>query len=845
MNLVYYYIIFVILLIIYVLMAKKVYSLEIGSNKNINVFVILLITIILLSLTAVQFNRIMTLKVNKIKPPIGSEGYRGIRGEKGDNASNCKCDTNICYKKVMEYITLVYNEWCSIKGYTQLAPTKYINNKFIKQKVKEMCESDTSPFHLLLERQGSNKFPYYYFVDGLGNQKPCNINNNCGAYDYMFAKWREWILIILKYERGKDFLDSNNLTDIDFNTVGLNGMITENDMKCDTADRYDGNWIFENPLLFPNIEIAYKYNENDNNYEDFFKEYLIKMDPNNGINRYNTYKNKKEKFKELDNSQKNDPTSLEKVRMAYKDYTTEISQYLVSLEYFTEYFNKNIAVKNIQKPFFNISNLKKSDFYIFYNIPGVPSATKNCKKTKSIQKILSPFDVIRQFDAWYWGAPKLSRPKLINSCSLTKKFIDYTNKPNIKIVISNNYKKIWDNSKIRQVLFKTHDMTNVIIPFQDIGRSLVNNDYNMLSSSDDYIGVDIYQAKNFTDVSEKELKFKYYYPVGQVVTPSNFIKKTDANNCHPKTASNRNISDILENGPSICTILVSGDVVEPLGYERLFIRKRTTGTMKNRIGYSIWRPIPPKGYVALGDIISVNIDGAPPSTNLIRCVPEYFVEPNFIYSDKTLTDIYTSNSKYNVVKNKPDYSDISIDVIEDTDYNPDLQNGNYKQINLVSNVNTANPTLDYQVVPPKKSTFDNDKCNNQTLKTIADSKGLLNIPVHDCISDMYELINSEINSNSKCDTEDIDRFCNTFNVQNKNISYSENYNVFRCIDTSDDNGFNTQNNIELAKPLFYKIDLDKLIELEKEETIFPYDKTEIINNIYDAKYSILNLYDNN
>ena len=113
---------------------------------------------------------------------MGEPGYRGIRGEKGDSSDNCKCDESICYKKVMEYITLVYNEWCSIRGFIQLAPTKTINNKFIKQKVKEMCESDTSPFHLLLDKQGSNKFPYYYFVDGLGKYKPCDINSSCGIY---------------------------------------------------------------------------------------------------------------------------------------------------------------------------------------------------------------------------------------------------------------------------------------------------------------------------------------------------------------------------------------------------------------------------------------------------------------------------------------------------------------------------------------------------------------------------------------------------------------------------------------------------------------------------------------
>ena len=36
--------------------------------------------------------------------------------------------------KFSNSITLVYNEWCSITGYTQIAPSKTINNKFINKR---------------------------------------------------------------------------------------------------------------------------------------------------------------------------------------------------------------------------------------------------------------------------------------------------------------------------------------------------------------------------------------------------------------------------------------------------------------------------------------------------------------------------------------------------------------------------------------------------------------------------------------------------------------------------------------------------------------------------------------
>ena len=117
--------------------------------------------------------------------------------------------------------------------------------------------------------------------------------------------------------------------------------------------------------------------------------------------------------------------------------------------------------------------------------------------------------------------------------------------------------------------------------------------------------------------------------------------------------------------------------------------------MKNEIGYSFWRPIAPEGYVALGDVISTNIDGTPPSNNLIRCVPKYCVEENFFYSDETLLDMYTTNSKYNKIKNEPTHFG---SINYDTDYNPSLKEGNFENINLVQNINKINPDLDYKFI---------------------------------------------------------------------------------------------------------------------------------------------------
>ena len=69
--------------------------------------------------------------------------------------------------------------------------------------------------------------------------------------------------------------------------------------------------------------------------------------------------------------------------------------------------------------------------------------------------------------------------------------------------------------------------------------------------------------------------------------------------------------------------LVKGDqpgVVRPLGYHWVW-DDRGSGADQD---VSIWRPIPPKGYVCLGDV-AVARHGFEPSTDLIRCVHQDYV----------------------------------------------------------------------------------------------------------------------------------------------------------------------------------------------------------------------------
>ena len=76
-----------------------------------------------------------------------------------------------------------------------------------------------------------------------------------------------------------------------------------------------------------------------------------------------------------------------------------------------------------------------------------------------------------------------------------------------------------------------------------------------------------------------------------------------------------------DTGPKNLTFLVSGDVKPPLSYKKLVSVERKEGFEQNRKKITIWRPVAPDGYVALGDIVDVGADSVYPDLNAIVCVP--------------------------------------------------------------------------------------------------------------------------------------------------------------------------------------------------------------------------------
>ena len=107
---------------------------------------------------------------NDNEAPDGIRGYRGIKGKSGNRAPLLNTE-DLCYQQLI------------LESNKQIKSTKYkLNNLFIKQHFKGLCQSDHFKNHV-------------------------RTNGDYKAISFLKDKVSEWISIILKYEEGRNFLN--------------------------------------------------------------------------------------------------------------------------------------------------------------------------------------------------------------------------------------------------------------------------------------------------------------------------------------------------------------------------------------------------------------------------------------------------------------------------------------------------------------------------------------------------------------------------------------------------------------------------------------------------------------
>ena len=271
------YISILIITIVSFIISNMIYNYQIHSNDlhnfgisdtSLKVILYFIIAITYVTILIIPLRKLSNKSIQiKVGPP-GNKGMRGARGSKGDNGVCVSCTGgDLCYKKLLYNVTLTYNWWRKTKGLKLYSNDYIIRNEYLKSKIKRHCKS--TEFSKIMTKYGANE------PTKCGN----TLGSNCGAYDYMFRMWTIWILIILRYDKGSYFLESETLDENDFINM------FENDKKYNFTNMFSNKDVAVD--VSKNVRITYDpdktkvgrmiYNQ-EGIEPDFFKDPIETVD---------------------------------------------------------------------------------------------------------------------------------------------------------------------------------------------------------------------------------------------------------------------------------------------------------------------------------------------------------------------------------------------------------------------------------------------------------------------------------------------------------------------------------------------------------------------------------------
>jgi hypothetical protein len=327
----------------------------------------------------------------------------------------------------------------------------------------------------------------------------------------------------------------------------------------------------------------------------------------------------------------------------------------------------------------------------------------------------SPFDEIKKYDMWYWGEPASTRIKLKYKC-------DFGNKDHLKSIRSNMYTNIWRSKTSRQAklnICSNGKTEETYVPYLQKGMCLIKGSQN----------ISIYRPKT-TETQEGTFK-----PMGDIIIKNDISrhKKNKLSDIVPQDKVKINYVFGKEGDPIEQTTLVAGDVKSPIDFRLKYKSLRNEGIGIGVTGFSIWEPIPPKGYICLGDVLDKTSSMTPPNKELYSCVPEICVRE--IKTDKIWenTDVHNPISECNADKEIGDNSVLDTD--EPPEYRGtisfamDTSKGGDRLFGVITN----EPRKMFEVIPSGEpnSCFDklNDTIHNNS-KWIVNDKNSNKYSIH-------------------------------------------------------------------------------------------------------------------
>jgi len=283
--------------------------------------------------------------------------------------------------------------------------------------------------------------------------------------------------------------------------------------------------------------------------------------------------------------------------------------------------------------------------------------------------VINPLNFIKNYDVYSWAGNNETTKLKINIISQDLE-MPKPKEPRLYIMKTNNYNLIYDTKSKKSIWDTTHckynqmgdDASNpnkvntciYLNPNSKLKEYKSTWEKIKYNSADD---LTIYNPKIF-----KNSNNQIFYPVGSVWTRDIDVTKSEYKRRTPKSKNycgaghgedrDQNHSNI---GPDKETILVSGDVVDPKSFKLLWDSKKgCVGCQEDNNNVKIYRPIPPKGYVALGDIAVKHNEDV--KKFKIKCVPRECVKKMslgpMVWNNKN-AEYMKFNNYLNYTKKKP------------------------------------------------------------------------------------------------------------------------------------------------------------------------------------------------
>ena len=627
-----------------------------GGEKSIGIALYLIIVLVIGNFVVSYITYFHT------KDKIGPPGDPGIEGQKGDKGKKAMCKPNcgrkICYVDVKTHAeNVLNNEIQKIRGTVQIGYdfiTDSVNNKKrVAKLIREKLQSKYEPTDIPRDDFGAFSQDYVTITKS-GESIKVRISGSKSLGDKLYKEF-------LSSTRDTRFLDieiegetySPNLIIEDIRA--LKECLTEEDNEKDSkADPDDPNntMIIEVCNEQTTSATATTSSTSGTGEEEEIKKFMSGLDRRFKIrNEYfvkkiNKICNSNEYLEALERKHRNKVNEIQLIEYI-KDMLEEMVIYLIQFRVRkTEGLSEGEQSKVIYAGLnFLLTREASENYFTLY---------KQRNDKGDIIEIKSPILELKKYDIYRWGEKYLNSPLLIEKCNAGFN-LPKGKAQELNLQSTNNYVQVY-NSSVKQDLYY-EGYTNsckTYCPFNQMGIDGTNpqnkefciyyktnsrGHRNLKGQHASWVRLQymvppplgLYHPKKMSGIVDREGKpteayFQddngiVYYPVGSVWTARIDGTRKNRNDFSP--VSNNKSSGHTGVGPEKETILLSGNLLPPVDYNKIWNSQEGCYTCQTGESITIWEAVAPKGYVAMGHIVSRHrfkdqlFDNPP-----IYCVPE-------------------------------------------------------------------------------------------------------------------------------------------------------------------------------------------------------------------------------